>query len=311
MYENVKIYTPDNGLHPLTMPFFITKPDNTEYVMGADEKIVRQVFDASGKSRLLMTTKQKVEIKPSPPYYCNESNIRNATSALNNFINITRTMRYLTDNLMWLYKHTASKSIDEFIAKHTVIIQDHVYPINPVITKGNGFITSSGKFILVNETMKSKIIFLLYMNLTRNHSTFDMYSSIKHVRNEFKDVNDFTKQSGSNIYKGESAITCLKSKCVNLKIIERGLSDESKLFQNDRINPLVVFQTKQCETLEAAIKIINECDPVPPNNEPIGVYAYNSRDDIRLLNNKPNSRYNILVSKNEAIEYTVLIPVAI
>lgn len=312
-YENMKTFGPVDGLVPIRQPFQIMTMDKSELVLKDGEVILNQLIDSSGKSRMLRTNLRQLKIHPSQPYNCEPRFITVGESALAKYRKTERDARCLMDYVLWLYENTKSESVDQFIAERTFVKEDHMYRNeNPVFgSNKNGFMVKEEgkiKLVLNSSLIQQRIRDILELSRV----DYKEYKNINVLPNFFKHLSDFETSHSFNLFEGDVGLDCIRENVLDSNVLYETIGgDERTLFQNDQVNKTKMFLAiNNNSTLENSVKEFDNAKPIPPPNEPIGVYSYFGKDDIQLLNNKPGLNFNILAKKEmEEISFSTLIPV--
>jgi len=314
-YESLKTFGPVDGLVPVPQPFPVMNMDKSQVTLTDGEEILSQLIDSSGKARMLSTNKRQFKIYPSQPYNCEARFISPGESVLTQFRKTEREARCLMDYVFWLYTNTNSEDVDDFISERTIVISGQLYANkNPVFgSNKNGF--------LVKEFGKIKVVLnsLLIQKRVRDilklsRVEFKDYEKINVLPSFYKQLSDFEISESFNLFEGDVGLDCIREHVFDSNVLHDTIGeDERTLFQNDDVSKTKMFLSfNNHQSLESSVKDFDKATPIPPVTEPVGVYTYLSNYDVRLINNKPGTNFNILAKKEmEDTYFSTLIPVPI
>jgi hypothetical protein len=314
-YESLKTFGPLDGLIPVIQPFQIMNMDKTQVVLTDDEIILNQLIDSSGKARMLRTNKRQLKIFPCQPFNCEARFISPGESVLATYRKTERDARCLIDYVLWLYTNTNSENVYEFISERTIVKEGHSYENkNPVFgSNKNGFLIKDlgkTKLVLTSLLVQKRITDILQLLRIENKN----YKKINVLPNFYKHLFDFDMSESFNLFEGDVGLDCIRENVLQTNVLQDTMGgDKRTLFQNDDVSMTKMFLSiNNHSTLENSVKDFDKATPIPPMNEPIGVYSYFSNYNIRLINNKPDLNFNILAKKEmEEISFSTLVPVPI
>jgi hypothetical protein len=264
---------------------------------------------------MLRTNKRQIKIYPSQPYNCETRFITPGDSTLTKYRKTERDSRCLLDYVFWLYMNTRNENVDDFISERTLVVAGKTYDNqNPVFgSNKNGF--------LIKDMGKVKLVFSSSFIQRRIRDILDLsridykeYKNINVLPKFFKHLSDFEISESFNLFEGDVGLNCIRENVLDSNVLHDSIEgNERTLFQNDDVSKTKMFLSLNNHlTLESSVKDFDKAIPIPPVNEPVGVYTYLSKYDVRLINNKPDLHFNILSKKEmEDTTFSTLIPVPI
>lgn len=187
-------------------------------------------------------------------------------STLDTFNFYKKTVRYITEYLLWLFstylqKRNISEVSDSVLAhfaqKTFKIEENHEYKQVPKVFSLDNSIVNNGKLILKSEEMAKRLMYILKMYSIRDMKTLREYHNRKGIKNYYEDITDFDYHSNQVILQGDDAIDKWRQENRLSIELQSGIVIGTKLpyFFRNKLVKDEIFLAQNTNTLQSAISI--------------------------------------------------------